>query len=871
MFQRQGKAEASSKTCDATLSGSSMMILNRVYSSNMVAHDPADDITIDKKKNDSALSASEKITLERNYLQKDGNLHASNEKPAPKSLSPTRRKRQPPPPPPSPPPPPPHIPTSSSGEGNKRNTLTYSYKATPGSISGRKKRLSATSTNLLKLVGDLKEDDIKDESSATEVLSPRKERRRHRRSSASPSPRQQRSSTKSHEGGNKLDEVTISTSSKSSSPGLKSPRRRARGSIPTIDLENTTSKDSNRNSDQNVGAFVDLLLSSPKRSSRKTAAKDNVRAPAAAASTASTSRTSSSNVEDEEISSPRRKKRSSKETDKKEDSVLLSPSSKSKVAKPPKTPKTPSSSRSRRKKLDGKEEDAREEELKSPRKSPKRKSKEKVVESPRKKSPSSPGAKEVEKEKKKKKKKKSTKSPTKKSSSNKKVKKEKDGADGPPAGSSDDIADSLPTILPLAYAIDYDDTEYDDSDRSSSTEEDDDDVQATPKRSNKTTNITIIRKNAPTAPTTAISSERQSAKRTTQTNSPAVEATQAAFPEPLYLNDPPTTATAKFHKDGTNTTTSNAHTTTKRDNLDMASGTKSQSPSLVDAVATDSISSGLNNKKTETCYEIVARASTAAAILLKDANAISDNIMKENSSGNSSLDAHNTTSTSSTSTTAKHSVMTATTDSPSEKSGSIIIESSMITEKRGRNDSSCKSLSSKSFGGISIDDLSTNESRVDRTSFRRSSMVASGRESIVAKKLQSQLMQDLMKLSDFQQIMNEIDNEDEESDHMGNNEASGLIATTSDDIGASTMTLRSASTTSDEAKIDGIRRVKFPIDDDDMVEVFVIEDLRKRDTSWGDVWGDLYYDEEELAEMKYEAHLEENEMAELEQQSLYGY
>lgn len=42
-----------------------------------------------------------------------------------------------------------------------------------------------------------------------------------------------------------------------------------------------------------------------------------------------------------------------------------------------------------------------------------------------------------------------------------------------------------------------------------------------------------------------------------------------------------------------------------------------------------------------------------------------------------------------------------------------------------------------------------------------------------------------------------------------------------------------------------------------LVTVYEIEDLTKRNTSWGDVWDDLYFDEETLADFKYNAFLEE--------------
>lgn len=43
----------------------------------------------------------------------------------------------------------------------------------------------------------------------------------------------------------------------------------------------------------------------------------------------------------------------------------------------------------------------------------------------------------------------------------------------------------------------------------------------------------------------------------------------------------------------------------------------------------------------------------------------------------------------------------------------------------------------------------------------------------------------------------------------------------------------------------------------ELVHVQEVEDLRPRETSWGDVWDDLYYDEETLAEFKYKAFLED--------------
>lgn len=40
------------------------------------------------------------------------------------------------------------------------------------------------------------------------------------------------------------------------------------------------------------------------------------------------------------------------------------------------------------------------------------------------------------------------------------------------------------------------------------------------------------------------------------------------------------------------------------------------------------------------------------------------------------------------------------------------------------------------------------------------------------------------------------------------------------------------------------------------------ENLTGRQTSWGDVWDDLYYNEDELAEFRYEAHMAELESGE---------
>jgi hypothetical protein len=42
-----------------------------------------------------------------------------------------------------------------------------------------------------------------------------------------------------------------------------------------------------------------------------------------------------------------------------------------------------------------------------------------------------------------------------------------------------------------------------------------------------------------------------------------------------------------------------------------------------------------------------------------------------------------------------------------------------------------------------------------------------------------------------------------------------------------------------------------------MRPVYEIEDWTKRTCSWGDIWSDLYYEQEELAEMKYQAFMEE--------------
>lgn len=54
-------------------------------------------------------------------------------------------------------------------------------------------------------------------------------------------------------------------------------------------------------------------------------------------------------------------------------------------------------------------------------------------------------------------------------------------------------------------------------------------------------------------------------------------------------------------------------------------------------------------------------------------------------------------------------------------------------------------------------------------------------------------------------------------------------------------------------------RVQFALQ---LCAVQEIEDLTKRDTSWGDVWDDLYLDEETLAEFKYQAFLEQCQLEE---------
>lgn len=59
------------------------------------------------------------------------------------------------------------------------------------------------------------------------------------------------------------------------------------------------------------------------------------------------------------------------------------------------------------------------------------------------------------------------------------------------------------------------------------------------------------------------------------------------------------------------------------------------------------------------------------------------------------------------------------------------------------------------------------------------------------------------------------------------------------------------------------RPTKLTFANESQIElIYEIEDLTKRDTTWGDVWNDLYYDEETLAEMKYEAFVEQCNMAE---------
>lgn len=42
----------------------------------------------------------------------------------------------------------------------------------------------------------------------------------------------------------------------------------------------------------------------------------------------------------------------------------------------------------------------------------------------------------------------------------------------------------------------------------------------------------------------------------------------------------------------------------------------------------------------------------------------------------------------------------------------------------------------------------------------------------------------------------------------------------------------------------------------ELTSTLEIEDLTRRNTTWGDIWEDLYYDDEQLAEFKYEAFME---------------
>lgn len=51
------------------------------------------------------------------------------------------------------------------------------------------------------------------------------------------------------------------------------------------------------------------------------------------------------------------------------------------------------------------------------------------------------------------------------------------------------------------------------------------------------------------------------------------------------------------------------------------------------------------------------------------------------------------------------------------------------------------------------------------------------------------------------------------------------------------------------------KRIRF----DKMVLICETEDLTQTRTSWGDVWADLYYDQDQLAEFKYEAFCAECE------------
>ena len=55
------------------------------------------------------------------------------------------------------------------------------------------------------------------------------------------------------------------------------------------------------------------------------------------------------------------------------------------------------------------------------------------------------------------------------------------------------------------------------------------------------------------------------------------------------------------------------------------------------------------------------------------------------------------------------------------------------------------------------------------------------------------------------------------------------------------------------------RLSKHIVFNDALEEIFEVESLIYRDTTWGDVWDDLYWTEDEMADFRYQAFLEECE------------
>jgi len=129
------------------------------------------------------------------------------------------------------------------------------------------------------------------------------------------------------------------------------------------------------------------------------------------------------------------------------------------------------------------------------------------------------------------------------------------------------------------------------------------------------------------------------------------------------------------------------------------------------------------------------------------------------------------------------------------------------------------------------------ENNADHKSLRRSSLTR--RDSVQAHDaVQSSLIESSLS----------IINDDDDNDTSNNDTNVPITASKSCNIVASSLRCDRDSTDFDQVRFE------------EAVLIIETEDLRQRRTTWGDVWEDLFYSQDELAEFRYEAYLEEVEV-----------